>query len=139
MRHRRQVRRFGANGSHHQAIMRNLIISLIMEEKVVTTVAKAKETSRLMDRMITLARKGEIAAQRRIWSRIHHKRAMKRLIHDVLPRFQEQSEGGYTRVIRTGQFRNGDGAELALVCFVGSEMIRVEKRQKRLEEKAKRA
>ena len=138
MRHRRRVRRFGSSGSHHQAIMRNLAVSLIQEEKLVTTVAKAKELSRYIERLITLARRGETAAYRRVWNRLHHKPAMKRLIHEIVPRFQEHTQGGYTRVLRTGRFRAGDGAELALICFIGSEDRRIAERQKRLEEKAKR-
>ncbi len=138
MRHRRRTRRFGRNGAHHRAIMRNLVISLILEEKLTTTVAKAKELSRYMDRIITVARRGETAAYRQVWRFIHHKPAMKRLIRDIVPRFETYEKGGYTRVIRTGKFRAGDGAELAIVCFVGSESLRIEEREKRLEEKAKR-
>lgn len=138
MRHRRRVRRFGRNGAHHRAIMRNLAISLIKEEKLLTTVAKARELSRYMDRLITIARRADTAAYRHVWRYIHHKDAMKRLIRDIVPRFEGYDKGGYTRVIRTGKFRAGDGAELAVVCFVGSESLRVEEREKRLEEKAKR-
>ena len=137
MRHRRRVQRLGTSGSHHRALLRNLAISLIQEEKLTTTLAKARQLSRFMERLITVARRGDTAAYRHVWRYLHHKGAMKRLVRDIVPRFEERP-GGYTRVIRTGQFRMGDGAELAIVCFVGSEEVRVEERQKRLEQKAKR-
>ncbi len=144
MRHRRVVRRFGRGPAHHRAIMRNLAISLILHEKIQTTVPKAKELARYMDRLISTARKGVLseddagktAAFRRVWAVLHHKPAMKRLVQDIVPRFLDRPSG-FTRVVRTGQFRVGDGAELAIICFVGSETVRVEERQKRLERKAK--
>ncbi len=137
MRHKRRVRRLGTDGEHHRALLRNLAISLIFEEKILTTRAKAKELSRFIEKLITLARKGDTASLRRVWAYLHHKESMKRLTREIAPRFFDRS-GGYTRVLPTGQFRKGDGAELYLVCFVGSEDVRVKEREKRLREKAKR-
>lgn len=144
MRHRRVVRRFGTDIEHHWAIMRNLAIALLIHEKIQTTVPKAKELARFIERLITLARRAQeadvarkTALYRQIWRRLHDKTAMKRLIRDIMPRFMDRP-GGYTRVIKTGKFRVGDGAELAIICFVGSETLRVAEREKRLEKKAKR-
>jgi|FaiFalFF_MnMetaG_3_1042247.scaffolds.fasta_scaffold05879_1 large subunit ribosomal protein L17 len=145
MRHRRVVRRFGTDSEHHRAILRNLAISLLLHEKIQTTLPKAKELARYVERLITAARSTlqgvdearKTAVYRRIWRFLHHKAAMKRLVRDILPRFADRA-GGYTRIVKTGKFRVGDGAELAIICFIGSEEVRISERQKRLEKKAKR-
>lgn len=113
MRHRNTGRALSRNASHRRALMRNMVTSLIMEGRIVTTDAKAKELRRHADRMITLGKAKTLAARRRARAFIQTDVALKRLFDDVAPRFSNRN-GGYTRIIKLGN-RRGDGAPTAII------------------------
>ena len=101
--------------------MRNLACSLIECEKVRTTEAKAKALRPFVERMVTLAKDGSLAARRRAFSRLGKKEAVHRLFTDLGPRFEERP-GGYTRIVKDGP-RAGDGAMMSVIEFVDREII----------------
>jgi len=117
MRNRKRTVKLGRNSSHRKAMFRNMVTSLLDRERIETTVVKAKEARRLADKMVTLAKKGTLHARRQALAFIMDKRVVKRLFSVLAERYADRN-GGYTRVIRTG-FRQGDGAELALVEMIG--------------------
>ena len=130
MRHGDKVKKLGRTAQHRLALMRNLTTSLFEHERIRTTLAKAKESRRFADRMITFAVKNTVAARREVGRDIHDKTVLKKLFDVIGPRFVGRP-GGYTRVLRLGP-REGDGAEMALLELV----IREERHQ---EKKAKAA
>lgn len=136
MRHRKKRRKLSRTSSHRIALLSNLASSLIKEEKILTTVSKAKELKPYAEKLITIAKKGDIASRRLVTRHIHKKDLVKKLFDIISPRFADRN-GGYTRVIRTGKFRKGDGAELAVVSLIGSEGIRLEEKAQRIERKKK--
>ncbi len=136
MRHRKRRRKLSRTSSHRIALLRNLANALIKEEKILTTVAKAKELKSFAEKLITLAKKGDLASRRLVATHIHKKDLVKKLFDVISPRFADRN-GGYTRVIRTGKFRKGDGSELAVVTLIGSEGIRLEEKAQRIERKKK--
>ena len=113
MRHRNTGRALSRNAAHRRALMRNMVTSLIMEGRIVTTDAKAKELRRHADRMITLGKAKTLAARRRARTFVQTDEALKKLFDDVAPRFDGRS-GGYTRIIKLG-VRRGDGAPTAII------------------------
>ncbi|MGH7289925.1 MAG: 50S ribosomal protein L17 [Myxococcota bacterium] len=113
MRHRNTGRALSRNASHRRALMRNMVTSLIMEGRIVTTDAKAKELRRHADRMITLGKAKTLAARRRARAFVQTDEALKKLFDDVAPRFSARN-GGYTRIIKLGP-RHGDGAPTAII------------------------
>ena len=137
MRHRKAGFKLGRNTSHRRALLRNLSTSLILEERVETTVAKAKAVRPWVERMITLGKRGDVAARRLAASWLMTREAVEKLFDTVAPRFGDRP-GGYLRIVRTG-FQKGDGAEKAVVELLGGEKLQEEKRKKRAEIRAKRA
>lgn len=136
MRHRVAGWKLGRNTSHRRALLRNLVTSLIMEERIETTETKAKAMRPHVERMITLGKRGDLAARRRAGSFLMTREAVTRLFDTVSPRFGDR-EGGYLRIIRKG-YRVGDGAENVFIELLGSEKVVEEKREKRAEARAKR-
>lgn len=139
MRHRNFGRKLSRNTEHRRSLLRNLVTSLILEERIQTTVAKAKETGRLTERMITLGKRGDLHA-RRLAARIcMTPPAVAKLFDDLAKRFAARP-GGYTRIVHTG-WRKGDGADMALVELVGTEVLRKlqEKRAKKAEGQRQKA
>ena len=116
MRHQCHGRKLGRTSAHRKALFRNQLSSLFAHERIVTTVAKAKELRPLAERMVTLARTGSLPARRRALSVVPDKDIIRRLFDDIAPRFVGRP-GGYTRILRLGR-RHGDGAELAILEFV---------------------
>jgi large subunit ribosomal protein L17 len=114
-------------------MFRNMVTSLLAQERIETTVVKAKEASRLADKMVTLAKTGTLHARRRALSFIMDKETVGKLFSVLAARYANR-DGGYTRIIRTG-FRRGDGAELALVEMIG----RIAPKPKTDEKKKKKA
>lgn len=106
-------RKLGRTGSHRRALLSNLAASLFMHERIVTTVAKAKELRGFADKIITEAKKGR---HREVRRRIHDKKVYKKLFEVLAPRYQARP-GGYTQVLRLGA-RAGDNAEQGLVRLV---------------------
>jgi large subunit ribosomal protein L17 len=137
MRHLKAGWKLGRNTSHRRALLRNLVTSLILQERVETTVTKAKAMRPHVEKMITLGKRGDLAARRLAASYLMTSEAVDRLFDTVSPRFGDR-EGGYLRIIRKG-FRRGDGGETAFIELLGSEKIQQEKREKRAEVRAKKA
>src|SRR5947207_4365626 len=137
MRHLKAGKKLGRNTSHRRALLRNLVTSLIVEERIETTVRKAKAMRPLVEKMITLGKRGDLSARRQAGAYLMTKDAVTRLFDTVAPRFGDR-EGGYLRIVRAG-WKKGDGADKAFIELLGSEKLQEEKRQKRAETRAKRA
>jgi large subunit ribosomal protein L17 len=137
MRHRKAGWKLGRNTSHRRALLRNLVTSLIMEERVETTLPKAKAVRPQVEKMITLGKKGDVASRRLAASFLMTREAVDKLFDTISPRMGDRN-GGYLRIIHGG-FRKGDGGEIAYVELLGSEKKQEEKRKKRAQVRAKRA
>ncbi|MGA2183253.1 MAG: 50S ribosomal protein L17 [Bryobacteraceae bacterium] len=136
MRHKKAGYKLGRDKSHRDALLRNLVTSVIERERVITTITKAKAAKPLVDRMITLARQDSLHARRQAAQFLMTPDAVKKLFDKLGTRFGQRN-GGYTRVVRIG-FRKGDGAEEAMLELVGSELVkRAAERAKRREERLK--
>jgi len=120
MRHRMHGRKLGRTTAHRKALFRNQLTALFTHERIVTTVAKAKELRPLAERMVTLARTGSLPARRKVLTMVPDKEIVRRLFDDIAPRFADRP-GGYTRILRLGR-RRGDGAEMAIIEFVDYEL-----------------
>jgi len=99
--------------------MRNLVTSLVLYEKIITTAAKAKELRRAGERLITLAKRGDLHARRQAAEVLNDEKALQKLFDSIGARFQERN-GGYTRITKL-DYRMGDGAPLAAIEFLGAE------------------
>jgi large subunit ribosomal protein L17 len=136
MRHRNAGNKLGRNTSHRRALLRNLTTSVLVEDRVETTVAKAKAVRPQVEKMITLGKKGDLASRRQALSYLMTDKAVTRLFDTVAPRYGDR-QGGYLRIVRTG-FRKGDGGEKAFIELLGAEKQLDAKRQKRDDVKAKK-
>jgi len=116
MRHGHGIAKLGRTGSHRRATMRNLAIALFQHERIITTAAKAKALRSYAERLIGLAKRGDLHARRLAARQIHDKAVLQRLFSDIGPRFAERP-GGYTRVLKMGN-RRGDNAPQALIELV---------------------
>lgn len=137
MRHKVAGYKLGRNTAHRRSLLRNLVTSLIVEERIETNVPKAKAMRPLVEKMITLGKKGNLAARRQAAAYLMTDEAVRKLFDTIAPRFGDRN-GGYTRIVRTG-WNKGDGADKAFIELLGSEQVLDEKRQKRAEIRAKRA
>jgi large subunit ribosomal protein L17 len=117
MRHLKAGRRLARTTEHRQAMLRNLVTQLLEHEQVQTTQAKAKEARQWAEKMITLAKRGDLHARRQTLRVVRSKKAMAKLFGELRERYQDRP-GGYTRIIPLG-FRVGDGAPLTLLELVG--------------------
>lgn len=113
MRHRKKGRELSRTRTHRRAMLRNMVTSLIIHERIRTTEAKAKELRPYAERLITLAKKGDMHSRRMAGRQIADREALRKLFDQIGPRF-EGRPGGYTRILKLGA-RKGDGAELALI------------------------
>lgn len=136
MRHRKAGNKLGRNPSHRRALLRNLVTSVVVEDRVETTVAKAKAVRPLVEKMITLGKRGDVHARRQAAAFLMTPDSVSRLFTTVAPRYGDRN-GGYLRIVRTG-FRKGDGGEKAMIELLGAENEINEKQQKRNELKAKK-
>jgi large subunit ribosomal protein L17 len=136
MRHRKAGYKLGRNTSHRRAMLRNLVTSIILEDRVETTITKAKAARPHVEKMITLGKRGDLHSRRQALAYLMTDEAVSRLFETVAPRYGDR-EGGYLRIVRSG-FQKGDGAEKAFVEMLGVEKILEEKREKRAEARAKR-
>src|SRR5262245_35143725 len=116
MRHRKLGRHFGRQSGHRQAMFSNLAASLIKHEQIVTTLPKAKDLKRVVDKYITLAKRGDLNSRRLAASRMRDEAMVKKLFDVLGPRYKDRS-GGYTRVIKAG-YRYGDSAPVAVIELV---------------------
>src|SRR6266853_1580477 len=134
MRHLRSGSKLKRDGGSRKSLLRNLVTSVIENERIVTTVPKAKAAKPLVEKMITLAKEDTLHARRQAASFLTTPSSVKKLFDKLGTRFGQRS-GGYTRVVRLG-FRKGDGAEQAMLELVGSELVkRAAERAKRREER----
>lgn len=152
MRHRNYGRKLSRNTEHRRALLRNLVTSLILEERLETTVAKAKEARAVAERVITLGKRGDLHARRIAAGYCTTPAAVKKLFEDLAKRYANRP-GGYTRIVRgahTGIVRKrgwkikpgwrlGDGADVAVLELVGTEVLQklVEKRAEKAEARRK--
>ena len=140
MRHNKAGFKLKRNVSARRALLRNIVTSVILEERVITTVPKAKAAKPIIDQTITLAKRDNkdevLHARRQAAAYLMTPASVQKLFDQIGPRFATRN-GGYTRVVRVG-FRKGDGAETAVLELVGSELVRRSAdRAKRREEKLK--
>jgi large subunit ribosomal protein L17 len=129
MRHLKSGSKLGKQPAHRRAVLRNLVTNLIEKERIHTTVLRAKAARPLAERMITLGKRDSLHARRQAAGFLMTPTATKKLFADLAPRFSDRA-GGYTRIIRTG-WRIGDGAELAILEFIGSELKKKEKKPRK--------
>jgi len=137
MRHKRAGYKLGRPLDARYMLLRNLVTSVIEQERVITTVTKAKAAKPLVDRMITLAKRGTLHARRQAAAFLKTPSAVQKLFDTLGARFG-QRQGGYCRIVRLGP-RQGDGAEQAMLELVGSQLVkRAAERAKRREERLRR-
>lgn len=116
MRHRKKGRGLSRSPSHRKALLRNLAASLFRHERIATTTARAKELRPYAERLITLARRGDLHARRLAARKIGEREVLTKLFDEIGPRYAERP-GGYTRILKLGN-RKGDAAEMALIELV---------------------
>ncbi|MDD4101793.1 MAG: 50S ribosomal protein L17 [Kiritimatiellae bacterium] len=116
MRHNRVVKKFGRSTSHRKALMSSLVTNLILQSSIKTTLAKAKQARRDAEKMVTMARKGTLAARRVCAARLQSPQAVQMLFDSVVPALEGRN-GGYTRILKLGQ-RRSDGSEMCLMQWV---------------------
>ncbi len=136
MRHKRAGYKLRRDPAARKALLRGLVTSVIEQERVITTVPKAKAAKPLVERMITLAKRDTLHTRRQAAAFLETPASVKKLFEKLGTRFG-QRQGGYTRIVRLG-WRQGDGAEQAMLELVGSELVkRAAERAKRREERMK--
>src|SRR5277367_1626111 len=134
MRHRVGGSKLKRDVGSRRSLLRNLVTSVIEQERVVTTVTKAKAVRPLVDKMITLGKRDTLHTRRQAAAFLETPKSVKKLFDTLGTRFGQRN-GGYTRIVRLG-FRKGDGAETAMIELVGSELVkRAADRAKRREER----
>jgi large subunit ribosomal protein L17 len=136
MRHRVKGKKLSRDSAQRKALLRNLVTSFLEKERIRTTLAKAKSTRPIAEKMITLGKKNSLHARRLALRFIYKRDVVKKLFDEISPRFSERP-GGYTRIIKIGS-RAGDGAEMAILELVGTEFKKKDKK-KTAAEKAKAA
>src|SRR3977135_2520895 len=136
MRHKVAGWKLGRNTSHRRSLLRNLVTSLIVEERIETTVPKAKPLRPLVEKMITLGKRGDLSARRQAGAYLMTRESVTRLFETVAPRFGDRN-GGYLRMLVPG-FRQGDGGETAFIELLGSEKFIAKKRAKSSEVRSKK-
>ena len=118
MRHQRVAKKFGRSTKHRKMLMRSLVTNLILAESIKTTLPKAKEARKDADRIVTVAKKGDLAARRLAASRLVEPKAVQKLFDKIAPAMKDR-KGGYTRIVKLGT-RRGDAAEMCVLQWVTS-------------------
>jgi large subunit ribosomal protein L17 len=131
MRHLNSGFKLGRNPAHRRATLRNLVTNVILRERVQTTILRAKAARPLVERLITLGKRDSLHARRQAAAFLTTPEATRKLFADIAPRFASRP-GGYTRIIHAG-WRIGDGASLAVIELLGSELKVKEKKVKKAE------
>jgi len=142
MRHRKRTAKLGRQFEHRNAMLANMVCSLIKHKRIQTTLAKAKAVRSVAEKMVTLGKNGSIHDRRLAAARLHQEEAVRILFNEIAPT-QKERNGGYTRIIRLNQ-RQGDAAELAILEWVDSmtgevEAPKAEKEEKKAEGGEKKA
>ncbi len=116
MRHRKRGRKLGRTSSHRKALFSNQATALFEHEQIRTTLPKCKELRRIAEKLITLAKRGDLHARRQAARIIHDHFVLQKLFDEIGPRYENRN-GGYTRIIR-GELRGGDDAQMAYISLV---------------------
>ena len=116
MRHQRVMKKFGRSTKHRKMLMKSLVTNLILAESIKTTLPKAKEARKDADRIVTVAKKGTLAARRLAASRLLDPKAVQKLFDKIAPAMKDR-KGGYTRIVKLGT-RKGDAAEMCVLQWV---------------------
>ena len=132
MRHGNSNRKLNRTHEHRKAMFANMVCSLIEHEQIQTTLPKAKELKKIIDKYITLGKKGSLHSRRQAISRLKQNSAVIKLFETLAPRYKERN-GGYTRVLKAG-FRYGDAAPLAVIEFVDRDVSAKGAKDKELQE-----
>jgi large subunit ribosomal protein L17 len=128
MRHLKSGYKLGRNPAHRRATLRNLVTNVIERERITTTLSRAKAVRPLLERLITLGKRDSLHARRQAAGVLMNAEATKKLFNDIAPRFADRS-GGYTRIVHAG-WRVGDGARVAILELIGSELKKKAKKEK---------
>jgi large subunit ribosomal protein L17 len=136
MRHKNAHRKLSRNTSHRRALLRNLVTDFLDHGRLMTTLPKAKEVRPLAERMITLGKRDNLHARRQLQAYLLREAVAKKVFDTIAPRFAGRN-GGYSRIIKLGN-RKGDGADLAIIELLGSE-LEVKKAERAEKEKDKQA
>ena len=121
MRHLKRTAKLGRTGEHRNAMLRNLVCSLIKHKRITTSLAKAKAARSVAEKMVTLGKKGTLHDRRLAVSRLHQEDAVKILFNEIAPA-QKERRGGYTRIVRLNQ-RQGDASQLAILEWVDMPVV----------------
>jgi len=121
MRHLKRTAKLGRTGEHRNAMLANLVCSLILHKRVTTTVAKAKAARSVAEKMVTLGKSGTLHDRRLAAARLHQEDAVKMLFTEIAPA-QKERRGGYTRIVRLNQ-RQGDASERAILEWVDMPIV----------------
>ena len=116
MRHQRVMKKFGRSMEHRKMLMKSLVTNLILAESIKTTLPKAKEARKDAEKMVTIAKKGDLAARRLAASRLVQPAAVQKLFAEIAPKMADR-KGGYTRIVKLGT-RKGDAAEMCVLQWV---------------------
>ena len=136
MRHRVGGYKLKRDKDQRKMLLRNLVTAVVERDRIVTTITKAKAIQPLVENMVTLAKKDSLASRRQAAAYLTTPDSVKRLFDEVGSKFGQRA-GGYTRIVRVGP-RKGDGAEMAILEFVGTALVkRAAERAKRREERPK--
>jgi len=128
MRHMKSGKRLGRNTSHRKAMMRNMVTSFFDHEKITTTDARAKELRKMAEKLITMARRGDLHSRRLVMQVVRDNKVVAKLFDQIAPRYTERP-GGYTRIIKLGH-RSGDNASLSVIELVEEEFTAKPKKKK---------
>lgn len=129
MRHKVEDRKLGRSGAHRQALVASLVCNLIEQRRIKTTLAKAKSARRLADKMVTLGKKGTLAARRRAISVLRRKKHVRILFDDIVSHCQDR-DSGYTRILKLGK-RRSDSSEMVFLEWVSLPPLERAKRKKK--------
>jgi large subunit ribosomal protein L17 len=116
MRHKHGYRKLNRTSSHRKALLKNLAIALVEREKIETTLPKAKELKRFVEKLITKSRNADLNTHREIFAALQDKEATKKLINEVAPKYETRN-GGYTSIVKT-RIRRGDATQMAFISLV---------------------
>jgi large subunit ribosomal protein L17 len=135
MRHRNAHRKLSRNSSHRRAMLRNLVTDFLEHGRLMTTLPKAKELRPLAEKMITLGKRDTLHARRQVQAYVMREAIAKHVFETVAPKFADRN-GGYSRIIKLGN-RKGDGADLAIIELLGSELeVKKAERAEKTKDKA---
>ena len=120
MRHQRVMKKFGRSSEHRKMLMKSLVTNLILAESIKTTLPKAKEARKDADRIVTIAKKGDLAARRLAAARLLDPAAVQKLFDKIAPAMKDR-KGGYTRIVKLCT-RRGDASEMCILQWVTAEV-----------------